>query len=44
MRVRIDPEKCQGQGRCYDLAPQVFTDDEEGYSKRGPRKLPLRLR
>ena len=31
MKVRIDPDKCQGHGRCYDLAPEVFTDDEEGY-------------
>lgn len=30
MRVQIDSEKCQGHGRCYDLAPDVFTDDEEG--------------
>lgn len=32
MKVRIDRERCQGHGRCYDLAPEVFTDDEEGYS------------
>ena len=30
MKVQIDSEKCQGHGRCYDLAPAVFTDDEEG--------------
>ena len=30
MRLQIDSEKCQGHGRCYDLAPDVFTDDEEG--------------
>ena len=30
MRVQIDSEKCQGHGRCYDLATDVFTDDEEG--------------
>jgi len=30
MKVQIDSEKCQGHGRCYDLAPDVFTDDEEG--------------
>ena len=30
MRVQIDSDKCQGHGRCYDLAPAVFTDDEEG--------------
>ncbi|GAA2453995.1 ferredoxin [Actinomadura vinacea] len=31
MKVRIDPERCQGHGRCYDLAPGLFVDDEEGY-------------
>jgi ferredoxin len=30
VRVQIDSEKCQGHGRCYDLAPDVFTDDEDG--------------
>ena len=33
MRVQIDSDKCQGHGRCYDLAPDVFTDDEEGNGK-----------
>jgi ferredoxin len=31
VKVRIDPERCQGHGRCYDLAPRVFGEDEEGY-------------
>jgi ferredoxin len=31
MRVRIDPERCQGHGRCYDLAPDLFAEDEDGY-------------
>jgi ferredoxin len=33
MKVRVDSEKCQGHGRCYDLAPQVFEEDEEGYGR-----------
>ena len=33
MRLRIDPGLCQGHGRCYDLAPGLFGDDEEGYGK-----------
>ena len=33
MKVQIDSEKCQGHGRCYDLAPQLFTEDEEGYGQ-----------
>jgi ferredoxin len=31
MRVSIDREWCQGHGRCYDLAPDVFGEDDEGY-------------
>ncbi len=33
MKVRIDSEKCQGHGRCYDLAPDLFGDDEEGFGQ-----------
>ncbi|WP_433469893.1 ferredoxin [Spirillospora sp. CA-128828] len=29
--MRIDPERCQGHGRCYDLAPALFGEDDEGY-------------
>ena len=31
MNVTINPELCQGHGRCYDLAPGLFGDDDEGY-------------
>jgi ferredoxin len=31
VRVQINSERCQGHGRCYDLAPGLFGDDEEGY-------------
>jgi len=33
VKVQIDPERCQGHGRCYDLAPGLFGDDEEGYGQ-----------
>jgi len=29
--LSIDPERCQGHGRCYELAPEVFGADDEGY-------------
>lgn len=31
MKVAIDAERCQGHGRCYDLAPGLFGEDAEGY-------------
>jgi ferredoxin len=33
MKVQINPELCQGHGRCYDLAPGLFEADDEGYGK-----------
>jgi len=33
VKVQIDPGRCQGHGRCYDLAPGLFGDDEEGYGQ-----------
>jgi ferredoxin len=32
VNVQIDAELCQGHGRCYDLAPKVFGEDEDGYA------------
>ena len=28
MRVRVDAKLCTGHGRCYEIAPDTFTDDE----------------
>ena len=28
----MDRGTCVGHGRCYDVAPSLFEDDEEGYS------------
>jgi ferredoxin len=33
VKVQIDSGRCQGHGRCYDLAPDLFGDDEEGYGQ-----------
>ncbi|MBW8487506.1 ferredoxin [Actinomadura parmotrematis] len=31
MKLQLDPGRCQGHGRCYDLAPDLFGEDDEGY-------------
>ena len=31
MKVHLDRERCQGHGRCYVLAPAVFSPDDDGY-------------
>ena len=33
MKVKIDAGLRQGHGRCSDLAPGLFGEDEEGYGK-----------
>jgi ferredoxin len=33
VKVSIDPARCQGHGRCYELAPEVFSADDEGYGE-----------
>ena len=31
MRLAVDPDECMGHGRCYTVAPDLLTYDEEGY-------------
>ncbi len=31
MKVTIDRRRCTGHGRCYNLAPEVFESDDDGY-------------
>lgn len=30
MQVHVDQERCQGHGRCYALAPDLFVPDDIG--------------
>jgi ferredoxin len=32
MKVRVDPQLCQGHNRCIAVAPELFDIDDEGYS------------
>jgi ferredoxin len=31
VEIVVDHESCQGHGRCYDLAPEVFGADDDGH-------------
>jgi ferredoxin len=31
MKITANAELCTGHGRCYTLAPDLLSDDEEGY-------------
>jgi len=43
MRVRVDPAKCVGHGRCYVLGPEVFEEDERGHCVIPTREVPPEL-
>jgi ferredoxin len=31
VKVRVDEAACEGHGRCYALAPEVFEADDHGH-------------
>jgi ferredoxin len=31
VRIHIDEDQCTGHGRCYRLAPDLLTYDDQGY-------------
>lgn len=31
MRIVLDSDRCQGHGRCYSLAPDLFDADDRGH-------------
>jgi ferredoxin len=31
-RVAVDADRCEGHGRCYTLAPEIFDADEIGHA------------
>jgi len=44
VRIRVDPDKCQGHARCYGLAPELFEIDDYGLSTvRGDGSVPPEL-
>jgi len=33
LKIRVDPDKCQGHARCKALAPELFDLDEYGNAR-----------
>ncbi|MEY9212427.1 ferredoxin [Thermobifida halotolerans] len=31
MRISIEPNRCMGHGRCYAVAADLLSDDEQGF-------------
>ena len=43
MKVRVDLALCVGHGRCYELAPDVFGEDERGHCRLLIETVPTKL-
>ena len=43
MRIRVDRDKCVGHGRCYAIAPEVYSDDERGHCVTPGAAIPREL-
>ena len=43
MRIRIDPDKCQGHARCFGLAPDLFAVDDYGQASVIVDEVPAEL-
>ncbi|MEE8313553.1 MAG: ferredoxin [Myxococcota bacterium] len=43
MKVRVDKETCVGHGRCYEVAPEVFGEDERGHCLIVREEVPEKL-
>jgi ferredoxin len=44
LKVRVDPDKCQGHARCNALAPELFDLDEFGNAhEKGDGTVPAGL-
>jgi len=44
LRLRVDPDKCQGHNRCKALAPELFELDQFGASRAsGDGRVPPEL-
>jgi len=39
----VDAECCVGHGRCYEICPEVFEEDEAGHAQAHPGPVPPAL-
>jgi len=43
MKVAVDADLCQGHARCWDICPEVFGLDDEGYAQVAVADVPPEL-
>jgi ferredoxin len=43
MKVNVDPDRCEGHARCWEICPDVFSLDEVGHSTVAVDLVPAEL-
>ena len=43
VKLKLDLEACTGHGRCYELAPELFGEDEHGHAVLEREDVPAEL-
>ncbi|MDX6745135.1 ferredoxin [Actinocorallia sp. A-T 12471] len=43
MKAVVDPDRCQGHARCWEISPEVFTLDAEGHAHPLTEEVPTDL-
>ena len=39
VKVTVNRAVCEGHGRCYEIAPDVYTEDERGHCSIGSEEV-----
>jgi ferredoxin len=43
MKVSVDPDRCQGHARCWEVFPEAFFLDDEGHASVAVDSVPAGL-
>jgi ferredoxin len=43
MKVNVDPDRCEGHARCWEICPEVFSLDEVGHATVAVELVPAGL-
>jgi ferredoxin len=43
VKAAVDPALCQGHARCWEICPEVFVLDQEGYGSVQVAQVPAEL-
>jgi ferredoxin len=43
MKVNVDPDRCEGHARCWEICPEVFSLDDVGHAMVTVEEVPTDL-